>query len=150
MVDPLKQKKHVIDVVFDANVIVSGLRSSRGASFCLLQMMRSAGPSFRLHLSTAVVLEYEEVLLREFVPARFRSDEIATFLDDLVAASTRHAQVKSLRPVSSDPDDDTLIELAITADVQALITHNVRHFSRVSSLGIDLLTPGQLLQKCRS
>jgi len=138
-----------MDVVFDANVIVSGLRSSRGASFCLLQKIRAADPSFRLHLSTAVVLEYEEVLLREFVPVRFRADEIAKFLDDLVAASTRHAQVRSLRPVSSDPDDDTLIELAITADVQALITHNVRHFSKVPGLGIALLTPGQLLQKCR-
>lgn len=150
MVDPLKQKKQAIHVVFDANVIVSGLRSSRGASFCLLQMMRAADPSFRLHLSTAVVLEYEEVLLREFVPARFRAEEIAKFLDDLVAASTRHAQVKSLRPVSSDPDDDILIELAITADVQVLVTHNVRHFSKVPGLGIDLLTPGQLLQKCRT
>ena len=107
------------------------------------------GSFFRLHLSTAVVLEYEEVLLREFVPAQFRADEIATFLDDLVAAATRHAQVKSLRPVSSDPDDDTLIELAITADVQALVTHNVRHFSKVPGLGIGLLTPGQLLQKYR-
>ena len=138
-----------MDVVFDANVIVSGLRSSRGASFCLLQKIRAADPSFRLHLSTAVVLEYEEVLLRDFVPARFRAEEISKFLDDLVAASTRHAQIQSVRPVSSDPDDDTLIELAITADAQALITHNVRHFSKVPGLGIDLLTPGQLLQKCR-
>jgi putative PIN family toxin of toxin-antitoxin system len=150
MADPVEQKKHAMDVVFDANVVVSGLRSSRGASFSLLQMIRTGNPAFRLHLSTAVVLEYEEVLLREFVPGRFCADAISKFLDDLVAASTRHAQVKSLRPVSSDPDDDTLIELAITADVQAVITHNVRHFSKVPGFGIDLLTPGQLLQKYRT
>ena len=89
MADPLTQRTHTMDVVFDANVIVSGLRSSRGASFCLLQKIRAADPSFRLHLSTAVVLEYEEVLLRDFVPARFRADEISKFLDDLVAGAPR-------------------------------------------------------------
>jgi len=94
-----------------------------------------------------VVLEYEEVLLRELVPAFYQADQIQLFLDDLVAASTRHAQIEAFRPVSQDPDDDSLIELAITADVQALVTHNVRDFSTIRALGIDLLTPGQLLQR---
>jgi len=144
----LIQTKNPIDVVFDANVIVSGLRSSKGASFCLLQKIRESASSLKLHLSTAVVLEYEEVLLRELVPAFYSADPIQLFLDDLVAASTRHAQIEAFRPVSQDPDDDSLIELAITADVQALATHNVRDFSTIRTLGIDLLTPGQLLQRC--
>lgn len=136
-----------LDLVLDANVMVSGLRSSRGASFRILQMIRRGNLSFRLHLSTAVLLEYEEVLQRNFVPARYRADQIGDFLDDLVAASVRHAQIKGLRPVSADPDDDSLVELAVTADVRALITFNTRHFAKISALGIDLLTPGQLPQR---
>ena len=49
-------------IVFDTNVLVSALRSRRGASFALLQ--RVGGPEFELALSVPLVLEYEDVLLR--------------------------------------------------------------------------------------
>jgi len=66
-----------MDVVFDANVIVSGLRSSRGASFCLLQKIRAADPSFRLHLSTAVVLgQRSEVGSQWSVAGSRRSEDL--------------------------------------------------------------------------
>ena len=57
-----------MNIVADTNVIVAALRSGKGASHRLLQMVRR-GEFVTLHLSAAVVLEYEEVLLRELVPA---------------------------------------------------------------------------------
>jgi len=48
--------------------------------------------------------------------------------------------------LSGAPDDDGLAELALTADVDALVTFNKSHFLELPALGIDLLTPGQLLQ----
>lgn len=56
-----------MNIVADTNVIVAALRSGKGASHRLVQMVRR-GDWLRLHLSAAVVLEYEEVLLRELVP----------------------------------------------------------------------------------
>ena len=53
-----------MDIVIDTNVFVAGLRSRNGALNALLHKIRD-GNAFVLHLSTAAVLEYEEVLVRE-------------------------------------------------------------------------------------
>ena len=49
----------MLEVVVDTNVWIAALRSRRGASFQLLR--RVGDPRWRLHGSTALLLEYEEV-----------------------------------------------------------------------------------------
>jgi putative PIN family toxin of toxin-antitoxin system len=137
--------KIFMNIVVDTNVLVAGLRSRNGASNALLHKIRD-GKGFVLHLSTAAVLEYEEVLVRELVPSLFASRDILWFLDDLIAASVRHASIRRFRPISSDPDDDCMIELALTADVQALVTHNKPHFKELPARGIKVLTPAENLR----
>ena len=134
-----------MNIVVDTNVLVAGLRSKLGASHELLQKVRRRD-GLALHVSAPVVLEYEEVLLREIVPEYGSREDVETFLDELVAISVRHSRIAPWRPVASDPDDDALAELALTADVDALVTFNSSHFLELPALGIDLLTPGQLLQ----
>lgn len=134
-----------MNIVVDTNVLVAGLRSKLGASHELLQKVRRR-EGLVLHVSTPVVLEYEEVLLREIVPEYGSSEDVETFIDELVAISVRHSRIAPRRPVALDPDDDALAELSLTADVDALVTFNSSHFLELPALGIDLLTPGQLLQ----
>jgi putative PIN family toxin of toxin-antitoxin system len=133
-------------IVVDTNVIVAALRSRKGASHKLVQMVRR-GDILRLHLSAAVVLEYEEVLLHELVPDCFGPEEIGAFLDDLILGSVRHARIAAGRPLSSDPDDDSLLELAFTADADCVVTFNKAHLRPAEDIGIDLLTPSELLQQ---
>ena len=135
-----------MNIVVDTNVIVAALRSRKGASHKLVQMVRR-GEILRLHLSAAVVLEYEEVLLRELVPDCFSPEEISAFLDDLILGSVRHARIAAGRPLSSDPDDDSLLELAFTADADCVVTFNKAHLRPAEDIGIDLLTPSELLQQ---
>lgn len=135
-----------MNIVADTNVIVAALRSGKGASHRLVQMVRR-GDLVRLHLSAAVVLEYEEILLRELVPDFFSSEEIGAFLDDLILVSVRHARIAARRPLSSDPDDDSLLELAFTADADCIVTFNKAHLRPAEDMGIDLLTPSELLQQ---
>ena len=52
-----------LQAVLDTNVLISALRSRNGASFELLK--RIGKPGWRLHISTALLLEYEEVARRE-------------------------------------------------------------------------------------
>ena len=138
----------MMNIVVDTNVIVAALRSRKGASHKLVQMVRR-GEILRLHLSAAVVLEYEEVLLRELVPDCFSPEEISAFLDDLILGSVRHARIAAGRPLSSDPDDDSLLELAFTADADCVVTFNKAHLRPAEDMGIDLLTPSELLQQLR-
>ena len=134
-----------MNIVTDTNVLVAALRSRRGASHEVLQKVRCR-EGLTLHLSTPVVLEYEEVLLREIVPAYGTKESVEAFIDEIVAISVRHSRILPRRPLAADPDDDGLAELALTADVDALVTFNKSHFLELPALGIDLLTPGQLLQ----
>ncbi|MFM8983419.1 MAG: putative toxin-antitoxin system toxin component, PIN family [Spartobacteria bacterium] len=134
-----------MDIVVDTNVLVAGLRSRNGASNALLHKIRDR-KEFVLHLSTAAVLEYEEVLVRELVPAYLPSRDILWFLDDLIAASVCHASIRRFRSISNDPDDDCMIELALTADVQVLVTHNKAHFRELPERGIEVLTPAEILR----
>ena len=138
-----------MDLVLDSNILVSGLRASRGASHALLQKI-AHDDRLRLHVSTPVVLEYEEVLIRELVPSHFTADQISSFLDDLIARSIRHSSVVRRRPISADPDDDALIELALTSGADALITHNLSDFTSINQMGVALLTPGGLLRLLNS
>jgi len=135
----------MMNIVVDTNVLVAGLRSRLGASHEVLQKVRRC-EGLALHVSAPIVLEYEEVLLREIVPKYGIREDVETFLDELVAISVRHSRIAPWRPLTSDPDDDALAELALTADVDALVTFNSNHFLELPALGIDLLTPGQLLQ----
>jgi len=134
-----------MNLVIDTNVFVAGLRSGFGASNALLDRI-CQGRGLTMHLSTAAVLEYEEVLVRELVPAFYSTEEIQSFLDDVVATSVRHASIRRYRPISHDPDDDCMIELALTADVDALITHNTTHFRELAQRGIPVLTPKEFLR----
>ena len=85
--------------------------------------------------------------MRELVPFPYAPDEISRFLDDFVASGIRHASITPLRPISPDPDDDALIELAVTAAADTIVTFNTRHLKFASAHGIILLTPGDILRR---
>ncbi|MEH1852674.1 MAG: PIN domain-containing protein [Nostoc sp.] len=50
-------------LVLDTNVLLSGLRSNRGASYKLLTILNDR--RWQLNVSTTLVFEYEEILKRE-------------------------------------------------------------------------------------
>jgi predicted nucleic acid-binding protein len=45
----------------------------------------------------------------------------------------------------SDPEDDLVLELAVATGVEFIITHNIRDFEGVESMGIRAITPGEAL-----
>jgi len=50
-------------IVLDTNILLSGLRSNRGASYKLLTILNDK--RWQLNISTTLVFEYEEILKRE-------------------------------------------------------------------------------------
>ena len=50
-------------VILDTNVLIAGLRSRRGASFALLELL--AEDAFEISVSVPLVLEYEAVARRQ-------------------------------------------------------------------------------------
>lgn len=134
----------MFEVVLDTCVLVSALKSQIGASFKILTLLRSN--KFRIHLSTALVLEYEDVLKRPELNLNLTLQEIDKLLDILCLLGEKHHIFYQWRPLLSDVKDDFVGELAINSQVQAIITYNVKDFQNIIKFGIKVLTPQEFLQ----
>ncbi len=111
-------------IVIDTNVLVAALKSKRGASFKILSLLKSG--KFKIHLSVPMVLEYEEVLSRKELSLNLTDRELESFLDIICLLGVKHDIWYLWRPLSSDPKDEFVAELAINAQVDAIVTNNVK------------------------
>lgn len=132
-----------IDIVIDCNVIVSGLRSSAGMSFQLLQLIGS--DTFTMHLSVPLLMEYEEVLQRQLPHLMVDSDDVEKLLGYYVTVGSLHEIFYLWRPVLRDPDDEMVLELAVKCNAAYIVTFNKRDFRGVDQFGIELVTPAEFL-----
>lgn len=131
-------------VVLDTNVLVSALRSRRGASFRLVRVIGDG--RFETALSVPLFLEYQEVSHRTREYANRSARQIDDILNYLCSVCTLHAVHYLWRPFLSDPDDDMVLELAVAAEASHVVTHNVRDFRGCERFGIAAVTPAAFLE----
>ena len=129
--------------VLDTCVFVSALRSRRGASYRLLELVGTG--RFEVELSVPLALEYEAVG-RRTLPETSVSESTFEDILDFVCRSTRHRAVYySWRPYLPDPGDDMVLELAVVAGGASIVTFNVAHFRGVERFGIRVIRPQEFL-----
>ena len=134
-------------VVLDTCVLVSALRSSLGASYRVVNAL--PGGRFTPLVSTPVFFEYEEVLSRPGLFPHLGSTDVSDFLDYLASVS-EHQKVDFLwRPYLKDPDDDMILELAVSGSADAVVTYNLRDFAGSDRLGVSVITPADLIKKLK-
>lgn len=133
------------DVVLDTNVLVAGLRSRRGTSARLLELVGRG--QVVINLSVPVVLEYEAVLKRPGMVPAYSAHAIDELVDGLCALATHRALFFLWRPQLSDPADEAILELAVAAGAVPIVTWNERHFRGADRFGVDVLTPLALLRR---
>lgn len=138
-------------LVLDTDVLLSGLRSTIGASRVLLLAVeaRVVTPL----VSVATVIEYEAVLKRaeHLQAARLEAEEVDRFLDDFVAHADQITPHFRTRPAVRDPDDEMFAELAINGQADALVSFNISDYrpadSRAPLLDIPVCRPGDILRR---
>ncbi|MGB3420815.1 MAG: putative toxin-antitoxin system toxin component, PIN family [Dolichospermum sp.] len=131
-------------VVIDTNVIVAGFRSRRGSAFQLLSVIDTG--QFDFHLSVPLVLEYTDVLLRELPNLYLSHEEVDDIIDFYCAVGVQHEIFFLWRPFLRDPKDDMVLELAVKARCEIIITYNTRDFAGVEQFGLKLLEPSEFLR----
>lgn len=128
-----------LSVVLDTNVLISGLRSRRGASHRLLELVGT--PEFLLNLSVPLVVEYEDVAKRQARALGLSHQDIDDVLDYLCSVG-EHREIYFLwRPVLRDPRDDMVLELAVEAGCDFVVTHNLRDFAGIEKFGVRAISP---------
>ncbi len=130
-------------MVLDSSVLVSALRSRRGASFQLLRLLREG--RFEVALSVPLALEYEAVLLRHAKELGLSRAEADGLVDYLCGVGYRQAIHFLWRPTLSDPRDEFILELAVAARCEAIVTHNVGDFAGATRFAVKIITPGAFL-----
>jgi predicted nucleic acid-binding protein len=134
------------EIVIDTNVFYAGLRSKLGASHLLLREI-GGNSSFRIHLSVPLVLEYEEVARRNARGLGLSYQDIDDVLDYLCSVAGLHDVFYLWRPFLPDPEDDMLLELAVEAGCNRIITFNLKDFAGVEQFGVRPILPGEFLKE---
>ncbi|HYD89604.1 MAG TPA: PIN domain-containing protein [Vitreimonas sp.] len=135
-------------IVIDTSVVIAGIRSPTGASAKVLEMVVSG--RLEAAASTALGLEYEAVATRaEHLAAAGLSRAEALIILDALTAMMKDTPIRwQLRPLSSDPNDDLVLEAAFNAGAHLIVTNNPRDFERSSpALGIRTIAPHVILSE---
>jgi putative PIN family toxin of toxin-antitoxin system len=139
-----------VKTVLDTASFVTAGRSSGGAAEEVLRMIFRdevvALMDFKLGL------EYREVALRPDVNASaLNRGERLELIEGLEAFSEPVEVLIKNRPLTSDPNDDMVMDVAINGGAEALVTGNTKHFAGAGKrFGIPVLSPTELLEQIRS
>ena len=129
-----------MNVVVDTNVLVSGLLSPFSPPGEIVRMVSSG--DLRLCLDGRLLAEYSAVLRRPRL--QFDAELVAAFLEQIERGGVLVAGIPLRRPLP-DADDSPFLEVALAADVQCLVTGNLRHYPSASRQEITVLSPKQFL-----
>jgi len=133
-------------IIIDTNVLVSALRSKQGASYKLISLL--SYDVYEHAVSVPLVLEYEDVLLRDVSVVDLTESDIKQFIDIVVALAHRVKVYFLWRPYLKDPKDDHVLELAVAAEADVIVTYNKKDFKGVKKdFGIEVLTPYEYLKQ---
>ncbi|HYR06126.1 MAG TPA: putative toxin-antitoxin system toxin component, PIN family [Longimicrobium sp.] len=133
------------EVVLDTNLLVAGLRSRRGASARVLALVGTG--KFNINLSVPLVLEYEDVLLRPEAGIPLTKEAVDDILNYHCAVARQHPIFFLWRPFLRDPKDDMVLELAVKAECDFIVTFNEKDFTGIEQFGLEALTPADFLKR---
>lgn len=135
-------------VLLDTSVIRAAVASDQGASRALL--LAALDREITAIASTALILQYEDVLLRPdtLAKAKLSVREVTELLDAFCDACTPVAIDVLWRPQSPDSGDDLVIDAAVNGLAGVIATYNLRDLKGPAArFGIAAETPADVLRR---
>jgi len=131
----------IFRVVYDTNVMVSALLKPGSIPSSLVTLALTG--AVQLCLSPAIQAEYDEVIRRP----RFALpvDMVERFMEELTASALMVEPATRVTASSDDPDN-RLLECALEASADYLVTGNLRHFPVPEFEGIRIVSPAVFAQ----
>jgi predicted nucleic acid-binding protein len=104
-------------------------------------------PRWQLNVSTALLLEYEEIVKSAAPQTGFTQQEVEDILDYLASISNQREIHFLWRPQLQDPDDEFILELAVESGADVVVSYNRRDLEAgCARFGIRVLTPKEFLE----
>lgn len=134
----------MIRAVIDTNVLFEGL-TRRGPAAEVIDAWTAR--EFQPCVSTALVLEYQDVMARKLGQAR--AEEALKAIQALLDRCEHVLVYFSYRPASRDPGDDLVVDCVLNGGA-VLVTENVRDFEMPArTLGFQIFRPAQFVALLR-
>ncbi len=135
----------MLRVTADSNIYISSLLSRRGSPFALLELARAG--KLRLAVSNAILNEVAEVLERKF---DWPPDDIAEVRRQIERFAQKVRPAVTLDVVKEDPDDNHILECAISAGSDFVVSgdKDLLRLGRYDS--IRILNPSDFLDMARA
>lgn len=134
-------------LVLDTNVLITAMCNQNGASHLLIRW--ALADRIVLLASPALWLEYEAVLKRPEIRLRhgIAPEDLDVVLDTL-AAHVESVHLSYLwRPQLRDPNDEMVLETALNARADALVTFNTKDFAEAAKrFALKLATPSECIK----
>lgn len=137
-------------IVLDTSTLIAAVRSSVGASKAIVDL--ALAREFTLLMNYPIACEYRTVALRpsHVMASRFSPAQIERLIQDLEDIAEPVKNITTYRPLSPDPNDDLVLELAINGRADIIVTNDLKHLHQPASrFHIQVLNPGTALSTIR-
>lgn len=137
-------KKPVVNVVIDTNVIVSAALSPYGNPAKIFEMLLNE--EIHNFTSDEIMEELRDVLHRSKIVERLKIYERDFILDRFELFSSKVIKSETIDIIKDDPDDNKILECAISAGVGYIISGDDHLLSLSEYKSIKILSPQELIQ----
>jgi predicted nucleic acid-binding protein len=118
--------------------------ASRQASYRLFMLLDRG--DFEINILVLLVVECEDEAKWIAWEIGFAYGDINDILDYICSVVRKRVIHFLWRPFLKDPQDDHVLELAVEAGCDFIVTHNVRDFSGSQQFGVRVVTPREFLR----
>lgn len=94
----------------------------------------------------SLILEYESAAKRLIGKIKPKIRDIDDILDYICSVAKRWKIFYLWRPYLKDSKDDMVLELAVTAKCDFIVTYNKNDFQNVKPFGLQAVTPKEFLK----
>ena len=135
-----KRNMQDIRIVLDTNVLVSAT-ISQGPAYEILKLAKDG--KIILVLSLDILKEFKEVISRQRFG--FSQEQIYGVLKQIISISEIVIPIVKINIVIDDPDDNMVLEAAISGDVQYVVSRDKHILNLKSYQKIKIVGPNEFL-----
>jgi putative PIN family toxin of toxin-antitoxin system len=139
-----------VRVVLDTSTLITAIRSRGGAASWALDHILDG--KVTLLMNYPISCEYRDVAFRpqHLAKSALSLAQAEVIISSLESVAEHVETLRRYRPLSLDPNDDLILELAINGDADVIVTQNLRHIRNVAlRFGIVTVDPHMFMMMSR-